>query len=132
MTWNKTIKPVYIYTYTYINIYIYTYIYIHIYIYSQTCLNNHLHKTTTRLRQPVMSPPKQIPIQLLPYKTTTCLTQPATTFLFPKWKKPCLKWPLQNFIQRRNGKQSYRNNAWKTNVSLILFTLLLLYNVKFV
>ena len=48
--------------------------------YSQTCSNDHLYKTTTRLRQPVLSQPKQIPVQLLLYKTTTCVTRPATTF----------------------------------------------------
>ena len=48
--------------------------------YSQTSSNDHLCKTTTRLRRPMLSPPKQIPIQLLLYKTTTCLTRPATTF----------------------------------------------------
>ena len=46
---------------------------------SQTS-NNHLYKTTTHLRWPVLSLPKQIPIQLLLHQTTTCLTQPANTF----------------------------------------------------
>ena len=55
--------------------------------YSQTCSNDHLLKTTNHLRWPMLSPPKPIPIQSLLYKTTTCLTQPVTTFLFPKWKK---------------------------------------------
>ena len=58
-------------------------------IYSQTCSNDHLYKTTTRLRRPMLSPPKQIPIQLLLYKTTTCLTRPATIFFcLPNDKKP--------------------------------------------
>ena len=100
--------------------------------YSQTYSNDHLYKTTTRLRWPVLSLPKQIPIQSLLDKTTTCLTRPATTFfLSPKWKKTCLKQPLQNFTQRRNEEQSYGNNAWKINISLIIFTLLLFYNGKF-
>ena len=60
---------------------------------------------TTRLRQPVLSLPKQIPIQLLLYNTVTCLMQPATTFLVPLMKKKaCLKQLLQNFTQHRNGK----------------------------
>ena len=57
-------------------------------IYSQTCSNDHLYKTTTRLRRPMLSPPKQILIRSLLYKTTTCLTRPATTFLSPESKKP--------------------------------------------
>ena len=101
-------------------------------VYSQTCSNDHLYKTTIRLRRPVLSPSKQIPIQSLLYKTTTCLKRPATTFFVSQMKKKtCLKQPLQNFTQRRNGKQSYGNNAWKINASLIIFILLLFYNAKF-
>ena len=48
--------------------------------YSQTCSNDHLCKITTCLWQTMLSSHKQIPIQSLLYKTTTCLTQPATTF----------------------------------------------------
>ena len=44
----------------------------------------------------MLSPPKPIPMQLLLYKTTTCLTRPATTFFVPQMKKNCLKQPLQN------------------------------------
>ena len=69
-------------------------------------LQSNLFKKTTRLRGPILVLPKQIPIQLLLYKTTTCLTRPATTFLSPKWKKTCLKQPLQKFTQRRNRKQT--------------------------
>ena len=76
-------------------------------LYSQTCLNDHLHKTNTRLRRPGLSLPKEIPIQLLLYKTTTCLTRPATTFFVSQVKKTCLKQSLQNFTQERNGKQSW-------------------------
>ena len=54
---------------------------------SQTCLYNHLYKITSCLRRPMLSPPKPIPIQLLLYKTTTCLTQSATTFFVPQMKK---------------------------------------------
>ena len=35
----------------------------------------------------MMSPPKQITMQSLLYKTTTCLTQPATTFFVSQMKK---------------------------------------------
>ena len=41
----------------------------------------------------MLSLPKPIPIQLLLYKMTTCLTQPVTTFFCP----PNEKQPLQNF-----------------------------------
>ena len=100
--------------------------------YSQTYSNKHLYKTTTHLRWPVPSPPKQIPIQSLLYKTTTCLTWSATTFYcLPNEKKTCLKQPLQNFTHRRNRKQWYGNNAQKVKVSLIIFTLLLLHNATF-
>ena len=55
--------------------------------YSQTCSNDHICKTATHLRRPMLSLPKPIPIQLLLYKTTTCLTQPATTCFVPQIKK---------------------------------------------
>ena len=73
--------------------------------YSQSCSSDHLCKMTTHLRRPMLSPPKPFPVQSLLYKTTTCLTSPATTFLSLKWKKSCLKQPLINFIQQRNDKQ---------------------------
>ena len=68
-------------------------------------------QTTTSIRRPLVSPPKQIPIQLLLYKMTTCVTWPVATYFVPqmKKKKKLSKKPPQNFTQ------------WKT--------LLLLYNV---
>ena len=57
---------------------------------SQTCSNDHLYKTTTCLKGAMLSTPKQTPIKLLLYKTTTSPTQPATTFFFdysPKLSK---------------------------------------------
>ena len=75
-------------------------------LYSQTCSNDHLYKTTTRLRWPMLSPPKQILIQLLLYKMTTCLTQPATTFLSPKWKKT---------LSKTTTKKLYLAKKWETN-----------------
>ena len=53
--------------------------------YSQTCSNEHHYKITFHLRQPMLSPPKWIPIQLLLHKMTAWLMGPAATFLFPKW-----------------------------------------------
>ena len=92
--------------------------------YIQTCSNDHLCKVTTRLRRPRLSSSKQIPVQSLLCKMTTCLTRPATTFLSPKWKKSLSKTTTKNFIQQRTPEQ--------TSGSMILFTLLLLYNAKFV
>ena len=58
----------------------------------------------------MLSSPKQIPIQSLLYKTTTCLTQPATTL------------PRDEMGNIRIATMH------KKNFSLIVFTLLLLYN----
>ena len=80
--------------------------------YSQPCSNNHLYKTTTRLRRPVLSLPKPISMQSLLYKTTTWLMRPATTFFVHQMKKSMFK-RLQKFIQ-----------CVKINVSTIIFTLL--------
>ena len=54
---------------------------------SQTCLYDHLYKMTTRLRRPMLSPPKPVFIQLLLYKMTTRLTWLATTIFVPQRKK---------------------------------------------
>ena len=69
-------------------------------IHSQTCSNDHLYKTTTRLRQPMLSLPKSIPIQSVLYKRQ------------PVLRKNFLKQPLQNFIQRKNGKQCIKNKRF--------------------
>ena len=75
--------------------------------YSQTCSNNHLYKTTTRLRQPMLSSPKQIPIQSLLYKRTTCLTQPATTFFVSQMKKT---------LPKTTTTKPYPVKKWETNI----------------
>ena len=59
---------------------------------------NHLYKTTTRLKRPMLSPPNPNLMQSLLHKTTTYLTQPPTTFIAPQMKKTCVKQSLQNFI----------------------------------
>ena len=51
-------------------------------------------------RRPMLSPSKQIPLQSLLYKTTTCLTRPATFILSSKWKKARLKQPLNYFCKK--------------------------------
>ena len=55
--------------------------------YSQTSSNDHLYKTTTRLRWPILSPPMPTLMQSLLYKTTTCLTRPANTLFVPEMEK---------------------------------------------
>ena len=65
--------------------------------YSKTCLYEHLYKTTTRLRRPVLSPPKPIPIQSFMCKTTTCLTRPATTFFVSQMKNNLCKTTTAKF-----------------------------------
>ena len=66
--------------------------------YSQTCSHEHLYKMTSHLRRLMLSPPKQISIQSLLYKTNTCLTRAATTFFVSQMKKTCLKQPLKNYF----------------------------------
>ena len=78
----------------------------HISLKSQTGMNSFRLSCERTVRQAMLSLPKQIPVQLLLYKMATCLTQPATIFLSPKWKKAYLKQPLTNFIQQRNAKQT--------------------------
>ena len=57
-------------------------------MYSQICSNDHLYKMkATCLRQSMLIPPKTIPIQSLLFKTTNCLTRPATTFFVSQMKK---------------------------------------------
>ena len=74
--------------------------------YSQTCSNNHLYKTTTCLRRPMLSSPKQISIQSLLYKTTTCLTRPTTTFFVPQMKEN---------LSKRSTTKLYPAKKWDTN-----------------
>ena len=63
-------------------------------------------KTTVHLRRLMLSPPQQIPIQLLLYKTTTCLTRPAATFFVSQIKKSLSKTTTKKIIQQRDGKQT--------------------------
>ena len=76
--------------------------------YSQTCSNDHLFKITTLLRRPVLSPPKQIPIQSLLRKTTTWLMRPATTF-FVSQTKTATKKLSDKEIQNKHKEQSIKN-----------------------
>ena len=64
--------------------------------YSETCSNEQLCKMTNAESA----------------QANSHQTQPAATFLTPKWKETCLKQQLQNFIQRRNAKKkNIRNHS---------------------
>ena len=103
--------------------------------YSQTCSNNHLYKTTTRLRRPLLSQPKQILMQLLLYKMTTCLTQSATTFFVSQMKKYLPKTTATKLhkAQKReiNLEQQCIKNLWLylRYCSFIKLCLMSLFNV---
>ena len=57
---------------------------------------------TTCLRQPLLSPPQQIPIQSLLYKMTTCLTQPVITFFVSQMKKNLSKMTTTKLYPAKN------------------------------
>ena len=88
--------------------------------YSQTCSNIQLCKTTTRLRWPMLSLPKQIPLQSLLCKTS--LTWPATTFVVSQMKNVCLKQPLKS-LSSEKMRNKHKEQCIKNKVSLIIFTL---------
>ena len=76
--------------------------------YSQTCSNDHLFKITTLLRRPVLSPPKQIPIQSLLRKTTTWLMRPAATFFVSQMETATKKlYPMKKY--KTNKEQCIKN-----------------------
>ena len=85
-----------------------------------TCSNNHLYKTTTHLRQPMLSLPKEIPIQSLLYKMTTCLTRPATTFFVSQMEKN-----YNHYKTLPSEEMGKKHKAAMLNI-------LLYYNAKFV
>ena len=62
---------------------------------------------TTRLRRPKLSLHKQIPIQLLLYKTTTCIARPGTTFFVSQMKKK---------LSKATTKKIYQAKKWETNI----------------
>ena len=82
--------------------------------YSQTCSNDHLYKTTNA------ESAQEIPIQSLLYKTTTCLTRPATTFFFISQmkKKPAYNTHYKTLPSEEMG------NKHKAAMHNIIFTLL--------
>ena len=92
--------------------------------YNQTCSNNHLYKMTTCLRCPMLNLPKQIPMQLLLFNMAICLIRPVTTFFcLPNEKKTCLKQPLQNCNQQRNGEQTRRQCIKNKNLSDYIYSI---------
>ena len=66
-------------------------------------------QTITSIRRPMLSPPMQIPIQSLLYKTTTCPTRPATNFLSLKWKKDLFE---------RTTTKLYPAKKWETETNM--------------
>ena len=54
----------------------------------------------------MLSLPKQIPIQPLLYKTTTCLKRPATTFVSQ----------MEKTLSKTTPKKLYPAKKWKTNI----------------
>ena len=127
---------------------------VRMFIYSQTCSNNHPYKTTTCLRQPTLSPPKQIPIKFshfkeavyfLPFRSTL---EPPSGFehgtdglgiqhfkhqaIAPNEKKKLSKTTTLKFYPTKKWETNIRQQCMKINISLIIFALLLLYNTVFV
>ena len=86
---------------------------------------------TTRLRRPVLSLPKQIPMQSLLYKMTTCLTRPATTFFVLQIKKNLSKTTTKKLYPAKKWETNLRQQCMK-NKRLPDYTLLLHYNAKFI
>ena len=76
----------------------------------------------------MLSLPKLIPIQLIPYKTINYLMQPVTTFFVPQMEKNL---PKKKYCKTLSSEE-VGGNVQKINVPLIIFTLLLPYNAKFV
>ena len=97
----------------------------------QTCSNNHLYKTITPLRRPMLNLPRQILIQSLLCKMTTCLMQPASTLFVSQMKKNLPKTTTTKLKPAKKWETNIRQQCKKKNVSLIIVTLSLLYNVKF-
>ena len=56
----------------------------------------------------MLSLSKQIPVESLLCKTTTCRMQPVTTFFVSQMKKGLSNTTTKDFIQQRNVKQTYR------------------------
>ena len=75
--------------------------------YSQACSNDHLYKTTTRIRRTMLSTPKQTAIQSLLYRATSCLTRPSTTIFVSQMKKNLSKTTTTKF---------YPGKKWETNI----------------
>ena len=81
--------------------------------YSQTCSKDHLYRTTTCLRWPMLSLPKRIPIQLLMYKTTICLTWPVTTFFVFRNEKKNLSKTTTKLKQAKTWETDIRQQCIK-------------------
>ena len=79
----------------------------------------------------MLSPPKQIPIQLLLYKRTTCLLQSATTFFDLQMKKILSKATTTKLDPAKECKKTYGTmQKKKKHLSDYIYILLLIYNAK--
>ena len=65
----------------------------------------------TCLRQPTLSRPKQIPMQSLLYKTTTCLARPATTFFVSQMKKVLSKTYYYKILPSEEMGNNYKTTV---------------------
>ena len=63
----------------------------------------------------MLSPPKQIPIQSLPCKMTTCLMQPATTFFVSLMKKK-KNLPSKEMKKKKTKQQCKKNKDLSDNI----------------
>ena len=79
-------------------------------------------QTTTSIRQTVLSLPKQIPIQPLLYKTTTCLTQPATPFFVSQIQKNLSKTTTSKLYPAKKWETNIRQECIKTNNSDYIYS----------
>ena len=76
-------------------------------------------QTITSIRRPILSPPKQIPIQSLLYKTTTYQMRPATTFFVSQMKRNLSKTTTLKF---------YLAKKWEINIrQQVLFCFCLMF-----
>ena len=75
--------------------------------YSQTV------QTTSSVRLPMLSPPKQIPVQSLLCKTTACLMRTPTTFVNFQMKKSLSKTTTTKFYPAKECEKKHKEQCVK-------------------
>ena len=63
---------------------------------------------------------------------TTCLARPSTTFFDSQMKKKLSNTATKKLYPSKECEKNIKNNVYKINISLIIFTLMVIYNAKFV